>query len=315
MKREIKIAIGLAVIAVAAVIGASGAQSFGHMRDWALLNGEPRWRALLFPVSVDGMMVAASVVLYVDGRLNRPVHKLAYVLLGGGVLVSVSANILHDWQHVAAEKWISAWGPLALFGSFELFVQFIRSIASLQPAPADPELEVEPSRVPWRIRLIKAAEPITPAVSTDPAVLAYAEPVRRDVVTERIPDPEPERKLPLRAQIAVEVARRKPRFLLELAELDSHQHDGYDAPIGPELPPAPAKPKARPLGNPRTSTAARSRRTITERSGGGGGQAAARAAWDSAPAGAKPSGADLARIAGVDRRTGARWANKWASNA
>lgn len=137
MKREIKVAIAIAVLAVAAVAISSAAQSFGHMYDWARLNAEPHWRALLFPISVDGMMVAATVVLYVDHRLDRAPHKLAYFLLGAGVVVSVSANVLHDWQAIFAQKWISGWGPLALFGSFHLIMQFIRSLAGMVAAVPD----------------------------------------------------------------------------------------------------------------------------------------------------------------------------------
>lgn len=134
---EIGVAVGVAVVAVTAVAIASAAQSFGHMHDWALRNGEPQWRALLLPVSVDGMMVAATAVLYVDHRLKRPVHRLAYWLLASGVAVSVAANVLHTWTHVFAEKTISAWGPLALFGSFELLVQFIRSLARTETVVDD----------------------------------------------------------------------------------------------------------------------------------------------------------------------------------
>lgn len=144
MKKEIKVAIAIAVLAVTAVAISSAAQSFGHMYDWARLNAEPHWRALLFPISVDWMMVAATVVLYVDHRLDRAPHKLAYFLLGAGVFVSVSANVLHDWQAIFAQKWISGWGPLALFGSFHLIMQFIRSLAGMvavvpdaAPVPAE----------------------------------------------------------------------------------------------------------------------------------------------------------------------------------
>lgn len=155
MKKEIKVAIAIAVVAVTAVAISSAAQSFGHMYDWARLNAEPHWRALLFPISVDWMMVAATVVLYVDHRLDRAPHKLAYFLLGAGVFVSVSANVLHDWQAIFAQKWISGWGPLALFGSFHLIMQFIRSLAGMAtvvpdaaPVPAVSTIAVCVWRVP-----------------------------------------------------------------------------------------------------------------------------------------------------------------------
>lgn len=135
-KAEIWIAVSIAVLAVLAVSAASGAQSFGHMYDWAIRNGEPHWRAVLFPVSIDGMIVAATAILYVDHRLDRAPHKLAFVLLAVGAIVSVVANVLHDWVAVFAGKAISGIGPLALFGSVHLTMQFIRSLVTLWSAPA-----------------------------------------------------------------------------------------------------------------------------------------------------------------------------------
>lgn len=135
-KAEIWIAVSIAVLAVLAVSAASGAQSFGHMYDWAIRNGEPHWRAVLFPVSIDGMIVAATAILYVDHRLDRAPHKLAFVLLAVGAIVSVVANVLHDWVAVFAGKAISGIGPLALFGSVHLTMQFIRSLVTVWSAPA-----------------------------------------------------------------------------------------------------------------------------------------------------------------------------------
>lgn len=42
--------------------------SYSHMYKLALRHGEPEWRAALFPLSVDGMIVGASMALLSDAR-------------------------------------------------------------------------------------------------------------------------------------------------------------------------------------------------------------------------------------------------------
>jgi hypothetical protein len=55
-------ATGVALMAVALVGGIAAAISYSHMLDWAKANGDVNaheWRAYLFPLSVDGAIVAA----------------------------------------------------------------------------------------------------------------------------------------------------------------------------------------------------------------------------------------------------------------
>ncbi|MBB4932764.1 hypothetical protein F4561_003584 [Lipingzhangella halophila] len=51
--------------AIAAVV------SYAHMFELTLRHGELAWRAGLFPLSVDGMIVAASMALLSDARQGR----------------------------------------------------------------------------------------------------------------------------------------------------------------------------------------------------------------------------------------------------
>lgn len=272
---EVGLAVGIAVVAVATVAASSAAQSFGHMYDWALSNGEPHWRSILFPVSVDGMLVAASAVLYVDHRMKRPPHRLAYVLMVAGVAVSISANVLHDWVHVFAEKWIAAWGPIALLGSFELFVRFLRSLAPLAaavPASGPVTVAVEVAQADVVLDTAPPAESAPepagePVVETPPATVADAP---------RTAPPEPPAVRPeVKAAIAL-AAHRVP----------SH---------------AATSPKPSPA---RTVTAAAPAPT----DGAPGGKQKALEYFTAQKAkGRTPTGPELADIAGVNRRTGARW--------
>lgn len=61
-------------VTIAAVLMPTGivsVVSYSHMYELALRHGEPEWRAALFPLSVDGMIVGASMTLLGDARHGR----------------------------------------------------------------------------------------------------------------------------------------------------------------------------------------------------------------------------------------------------
>ena len=116
-------------VVVVAVVAA--AVSYEHMRSLADATGEG-WLSYLLPLSVDGLMVAASMVMLVRRRQGRPVGFLAWAALIGGVVASLAANIgaslLPD--NVTPEPWIkaavAAWPPIALLLAYELLMQLVR---------------------------------------------------------------------------------------------------------------------------------------------------------------------------------------------
>ena len=69
--RAITVAAVLLVAAVAAVV------SYAHMQEVADRAGE-QWRAWLLPLSVDGLVVAASMALLTRRRAGLPGGRLAW---------------------------------------------------------------------------------------------------------------------------------------------------------------------------------------------------------------------------------------------
>jgi Protein of unknown function (DUF2637) len=59
------------VVSVALLAVIAAVVSFGHMRELALRRGEASWIATLIPLSVDGMVVAASMSVLSAGRMAR----------------------------------------------------------------------------------------------------------------------------------------------------------------------------------------------------------------------------------------------------
>lgn len=125
-RREMIAVTAFAAVAVLAVAIIGFMISFSHMFDWAQANGDPEWRARAFPLSVDGAIIAASLVLYTDSRAGRKADKVAYLITMAGLAWSVGANVAHDWVSPAAEMLIAVWPPVAMFLSVELLLRFAR---------------------------------------------------------------------------------------------------------------------------------------------------------------------------------------------
>ncbi|WP_239643884.1 DUF2637 domain-containing protein [Nocardiopsis kunsanensis] len=103
--------------------------SYSHMYELALRHGEPEWRAALFPLSVDGMIVASSMTLLSDARNGRKGGVLPWALLIIGSGASLAANVaVADptmWSRI-----IHAWPSFALIGAYELLMREFRANAA-----------------------------------------------------------------------------------------------------------------------------------------------------------------------------------------
>ncbi|WP_304450699.1 DUF2637 domain-containing protein [Nocardiopsis sp. YSL2] len=120
--RWVTIAAVLLLAMIAAVV------SYSHMYELALRHGEPEWRAALFPLSVDGMIVGASMTLLSDARHGRKGGLLPWALLILGSGASLAANVaVADptmWSRI-----IHAWPSFALIGAYELLMREFRTVA------------------------------------------------------------------------------------------------------------------------------------------------------------------------------------------
>lgn len=117
------------------VVGAIAAYvSYLHMHAVALRYGEDRVTAAVIPVSVDGLILAASMTLLGDSRAGRRRGWLSSVLLSVGCAASLAANMLHADATVVA-RLIAAWPAVALIGSYELLMRQIRQAAVPAPVP------------------------------------------------------------------------------------------------------------------------------------------------------------------------------------
>jgi Protein of unknown function (DUF2637) len=107
------------VISVVLLAVIAAVVSFGHMRELALRHGEARWSATLIPLSVDGMVVAASMSVLLAGKMGRRGEWLPWALLIVGSLASLAANVAVA-SPTTVGRLIAAWPSFAFVGAYHL---------------------------------------------------------------------------------------------------------------------------------------------------------------------------------------------------
>jgi hypothetical protein len=110
--------------------------SYEHQRQFALAGGADPTGARLWPLSVDGLVLLATVgLLRLDHRSARRNRWALWAAFGFGIAVSLAANIAAapslGWQPVL----VAGWPPVALLLAVELLAH--------HPAPASPAAAAE----------------------------------------------------------------------------------------------------------------------------------------------------------------------------
>jgi hypothetical protein len=126
----------ITTVAVLAVALVAGVASYDHQRLLAEIAGES-WRAYLLPLSVDGLIVAASMSMLISRRAGEPAGALAWCALLLGLTASLAANVVAAdpdlIDPVLVSRVVAAWPPLALGISFELSLRQLRSRSTRSP--------------------------------------------------------------------------------------------------------------------------------------------------------------------------------------
>jgi Protein of unknown function (DUF2637) len=143
VNRLIRITTALAVATVAAV---AAVISYSHAYELVSTHGETGLTARLMPFTVDGLILAASMLILDANRRHQPVPPLARWCLGAGILATVGANLAHGIGHGPIGALVSAWPALALAGSFELLLTLIRAEQRVvyDDSPASPITQTAP---------------------------------------------------------------------------------------------------------------------------------------------------------------------------
>lgn len=126
----------IAAVVVVALIAAY--ISYGHAYELVHSHGETGAAARLAPVTVDGMIVASSMVLLQAARYRQRAPWLAHACLWAGIVATAGANAAHGSGHGRIGVLVSVWPAVALIGSYELLMKVIRAGAARIGVPAEP---------------------------------------------------------------------------------------------------------------------------------------------------------------------------------
>jgi len=117
------------VLAVVAVAGVAAYISYWHAVEVVTHHGERGVRGHLYPVVIDGIIVAASMVVLDAARHVEAAPKLAWSLLGAGIGVTLAANVAFGVTYGLAGALWAAWPALAFVGCYELLMMLVRASA------------------------------------------------------------------------------------------------------------------------------------------------------------------------------------------
>jgi hypothetical protein len=116
----------LAAVVVVGVAAFAAVVSYSHIFDLGVHHGQSGTAARLLPLSVDGLIAAASLVMLHAARNQLPVPWLARICLAGGVGATVAANVAYGLPFGWLAAVVSAWPAVAFVGSVEMAVRFVR---------------------------------------------------------------------------------------------------------------------------------------------------------------------------------------------
>ena len=111
---------------VVAIGGIAAVVSFRHALEVVRQNGESGQTAYLTPLTVDGLVFTASMVLLDAARRGHRPPMLARVALVLGIAATVAANLLHGWAYGPVGAVVGAWPAVTLVLVVELLMGMIR---------------------------------------------------------------------------------------------------------------------------------------------------------------------------------------------
>lgn len=126
MSRTDRLITATGAAAVLTVAGIAAVISYTHIRHLAAGHGGPGMAPDLLPLSVDGLILAASVLLLQAARAGRPAPRLAWAALMLGIVATLAANIAYGAAYGLAGAIIWSWPAAAMIVATELLMILIR---------------------------------------------------------------------------------------------------------------------------------------------------------------------------------------------
>jgi hypothetical protein len=106
---------------------------------------------------VDGLILAASLVLLHEARNDRDAPRLARLMLWLGIAATIGANVAYGAGYGLLGALISAWPAVAFIGAVEIAMQLVRRSRGPQATASVPDRPAVPGDVEEAVRAAYAA--------------------------------------------------------------------------------------------------------------------------------------------------------------
>lgn len=113
------------------------AVSYGHLWDLAKDNGETGVPAAVLPVTVDGLILATSLVIVNAARKRSRPPVLAWFMLLAGIGATLAGNVAHGLEHGWSGSLVAGWPAVVAAGCFHLVIGEIRRGREAEPQVTD----------------------------------------------------------------------------------------------------------------------------------------------------------------------------------
>ncbi|MGP0027915.1 MAG: DUF2637 domain-containing protein [Streptosporangiaceae bacterium] len=139
----------MAAVAVLLVAAIAAVISYVHIERLAVTHGQAVLAAYLLPLSIDGTVAAASLVLLRAARAGLSAPWLAQAMLGLAVVATLAANVAYGARFGITGSLLSGWPAVAFIGSAEMAIGMTRRAraGTSHPSPV-PALAPVPAGVP-----------------------------------------------------------------------------------------------------------------------------------------------------------------------
>ncbi len=155
------------------VAGVAAYVSYGHIAEVAVLGHQPPLLAKAMPLSVDGLMLIATLAVAEDKAANRRPRGWARFSFWFGAAISTAANIAATAVHYGDPLSIAvaAWSPLALLLAIEIVARpGTPKEESAEPVVVERESEPVAEEVPDTMAELESPAlteaPVSPAPAT-----------------------------------------------------------------------------------------------------------------------------------------------------
>ncbi len=101
--------------------------SYRHAYAVVTEYGESGITAMMVPLTIDGLVYAASMVILHSARARTRTPWLAWLLLWVGITATLAANVAHGWRNGLVGSIVAAWPAVALVGCYEMLMWLVRS--------------------------------------------------------------------------------------------------------------------------------------------------------------------------------------------